>query len=396
VLGAIASAQNRSGTLVTDIVVSVLMLYTRPSLKKDMDIPSVTDRANTESVFLNPSVNAACFPGAFSELLEQSLTSKEWINSLTVLPTVEEMEESTDVGHELVAEVMEKSPHIIVSFSVTPALMKPRCANVVSKILVSHQDAKNLASRFAAEESTSEGGGYPNKLEDLVSEEWAKTEGEEQATFAPTAFQWNSLLGHVSALKEDLEKALEAISVLSQISDHPFEAVDDQVVHLRRSMGSRPHVAGSNLPALDIWTNMANIADEVNDAKTREPPTRPTHYEVATRSLADASNKALQKHAALINNLSNSKAEYMGQVRPMEAALDHVVKDLYEPEGSYNKVLMVGVLTGNGNDASLNLQTKIEALAGQVNGLTGSTLGGVSGSLNYPEFFALKSEVAQL
>jgi hypothetical protein len=76
-------------------------------------IPSVTDRANTESVFLNPSVNAARFPGAFSELLQQSLTHEEWINSLTVLPTVEEMEESTETGHELVAEVMEKSRHIV-------------------------------------------------------------------------------------------------------------------------------------------------------------------------------------------------------------------------------------------------------------------------------------------
>jgi hypothetical protein len=33
-------------------------------------IPSVTNRANTESVFLNPSVNAVRFPGAFSELLK--------------------------------------------------------------------------------------------------------------------------------------------------------------------------------------------------------------------------------------------------------------------------------------------------------------------------------------
>jgi hypothetical protein len=89
-------------------------------------IPSVTDRANTESVFLTPSVNAVRFPGIFSELLGQSLTHEERINLLTVLPTVEEMEESTEAGHELVAEGIEKSRHI-VSFSVTPALKKPRC-----------------------------------------------------------------------------------------------------------------------------------------------------------------------------------------------------------------------------------------------------------------------------
>jgi hypothetical protein len=38
VLGAITFAQNRSGTLVTVIVMSVLMLYIRPLLKKDMAI----------------------------------------------------------------------------------------------------------------------------------------------------------------------------------------------------------------------------------------------------------------------------------------------------------------------------------------------------------------------
>jgi hypothetical protein len=87
-------------------------------------VPSVTDRSNTESVFLEPSVNAAWFPGAITELLGQCLLHEEWIVSFTALPTAEEMENSPEVGHELVAEVMEKSKHV-VSFAITPAKQKP-------------------------------------------------------------------------------------------------------------------------------------------------------------------------------------------------------------------------------------------------------------------------------
>jgi hypothetical protein len=110
----------------------------------------------------------------------------------------------------------------------------------VSKILVSNQGAKNLASRFADEESTDEVRGYSDKLEELVFEEWTKIGGNEQTPFSPTVAQWNSLVHHVSSLKGDLQKALEEISILSQIVDHRFEAVDNQVVHLRGSMGSHP------------------------------------------------------------------------------------------------------------------------------------------------------------
>jgi hypothetical protein len=86
----------------------------------------------------------------------------------------------------------------------------------------------------------------------------------------------------------------------------------------------------------------------------------------------------------------------MGQVRPIEDALDHVVKDLYEPEGLYNKVLVEGFSAGCGSERLSNLQMKVDALAGQVNELTGSTFGGGNGPPNDPELFSLKSDVAQL
>jgi hypothetical protein len=91
----------------------------------------VTDRSNTESAFLEPSVNAARFPGAFTELLGQSLSQhEEWIALFTVLPTAEEMENSQEGGHELVAEVMEKSKHI-VSFAISPAKKQPVFSRLV-------------------------------------------------------------------------------------------------------------------------------------------------------------------------------------------------------------------------------------------------------------------------
>ena len=76
-------------------------------------------------------------------MLGQSLSHEEWLASLTVLPTLEEMEELSDVDCELVAEVMEKSKHV-VSFSVTPAMKKPQLSHLVSKI-VNSKRAQNLA-----------------------------------------------------------------------------------------------------------------------------------------------------------------------------------------------------------------------------------------------------------
>jgi hypothetical protein len=46
------------------------------------------------------------------------------------------------------------------------------------------------------------------------------------------------------------------------------------------------------------------------------------------------------------------KAEYIGQVKPLEAALENVVADLYEPEGSYNKVLMESCSGKSGGDGT--------------------------------------------
>jgi hypothetical protein len=228
-------------------------------------IPSVTDRANAESAYLDPSVDADRCPGAFSVLLRRLSSYEEWIASFTALtPTVEEMKLSTEVAPELVAEAMEKSSHV-VSFAITPASKKLRLTNLVSDMLVS-KNPKNLASRFDDEDPTTKMDVSFENLEVPVLSDWTEVEAT-STTFAPTVGQWNSLVGQVTSLKADLEKAVAAIAVLSEVAKSRFELVDDQVVHLRGSVRSRPSNLGPNLPALDLWKNVEKLADEVADAQ---------------------------------------------------------------------------------------------------------------------------------
>jgi hypothetical protein len=214
-----------------------------------------------------------------------------------------------------------------------------------------------------------------------------------EATFKPSMKQWNSLVNYVGSLKSELSKALEAIKVLAKVTDKSFEAVDDQVIHLRGSIGSRPKILGPNLPALDQWTNVSKMADKVVDAKVNSGP---SPYASMTRSMVETSNKVLKKHATSINTLENVTAEYAGQVQPLEVALEDVVSDLYEPEGTYNKVLMNGGFSAGAGNNTPRLQAKFEALEGQVKELSGGNMGGATLGLNDPSFTSLKSDVARL
>jgi hypothetical protein len=157
------------------------------------------------------------------------LSHEEWIASFTVLPAVEEMKLLTEVAPELVAEVMEKSSHV-VSFAITPASKKPRLANLVSDMLVS-KNPKNLASRFDDEDPTTKMDVSFENLKVPVSSDWTEVEAA-SATFAPTVGQWNSLVGQVTSLKSDLEWAVAAVAVLSEVAESQFKSADDQVVHL--------------------------------------------------------------------------------------------------------------------------------------------------------------------
>jgi hypothetical protein len=358
-------------------------------------IPNVSDRAKA---YLEPSIDASRFPGSFSELLGQSLSYEGWLASFTVLPTREEIEESAEVGHELVAEVMEKSRHI-VSFAVTPAAKKPRLTNVVSNILNS-KSAKNLASRFDDEGFTDKVEMSFEELEAPRSEDWTDA-GAETSTFSPTPGQWNSLVQHVSllstrvsSLTEDLEKALAAVATLAELSENRFESVDDQVVHLRGSIGSRPRTLGPNLPGLDLWTNVSKMSDEAAEVRDKgSGVVQPSPYESMTRTLTEAAQKTTQNNARAITTLSATKAEYVGQVKPIEAAIGDVFSDLYEPEGTYNKALMSG-LSGSGGSDTTQIRAEVSNLSNQVKELTGANLGGTD--TTDPVITSLKADVATL
>jgi hypothetical protein len=57
--------------------------------------------------------------------------------------------------------------------------------------------------------------------------------------------------------------------------------------------------------------------------------------------MADASTKSiLRVNLLLINTLKHSKAKHVGQVKPLESAVEDVVADLHESGRSFNKLLM--------------------------------------------------------
>jgi hypothetical protein len=70
--------------------------------------------------------------------------------------------------------------------------------------------------------------------------------------------------------------------------------------------------------------------------------------------MADASTKSiLRVNLLLINALKHSKAEHVGQVKPLESAVEDVVADLHESGGSFNKLLMAkSSATSNPSDGT--------------------------------------------
>jgi hypothetical protein len=168
----------------------------------------LTEQIGSRSVFLEPSVDPTLYPGAFTELLGQSLSHEERIASLTVLPTVQEMEESTKIGHEMVAEVMEKARHV-VSFAVTPTAQRPRLTSVVSKVLAL-EGAVNLEDKFEVGiKSGDEGDFNLETLKAPMGEEWTKVEAN-TSTFTPSVLQWNSIVQQMFVLTAKVEKACKA------------------------------------------------------------------------------------------------------------------------------------------------------------------------------------------
>jgi hypothetical protein len=355
-------------------------------------IPSVNSRSGTESAFLEPCVSATRFPSSINDLAEQALSHEEWIAFLTYLPDEEDTQDMMNVRYEATAEALEKSK-LMVSFAITPANQKPKLTNLVSRILNS-KSAKNLEDRFRKEDDDTDKVNLSfEHLEAPVMEEGSEYAGD-AGTFSPSIAQWNSLVRRVETLTEELGTARKAVSVLAEVSDDRFNVVDGQVINLRGSIGGRPLKLGPNLPALDLWSNVAKLSDEVVESRELQSRLQPTPYETLTRSLVESTKVLVQKQAAALVSMNNSKAEYVGQVKPLEAVLEDMTLDLYSQAGAYNKLLMKGIASGSGDPG--HLKSQVSLLADQVKTLTGADLGDQAIDASDPVISSLKEDVARL
>jgi hypothetical protein len=353
-------------------------------------IPSVTDRANTESAFLSPSISGSHFPDSFYDLAGQAMSHEEWLAFLTYLPTAEEMRASgEDMDIEIASEALEKSK-LLVSFAVTPAQKKPKMQVLMSQIMGT-KNPRNLGSQFEEEEAMDK---MVLPFADLV-----KTEADGSATFAPTTEQWNSLVRRVESLTEQLESAREAVTVMAEISESRFEVVDRQVINLRGSIGPRPE-AGSDALGLNLWSSVASLSADASAARESLARPLPTRYEMMTRTLADSAQAAADKQGRELRSLKSSKAEYAGQVKPLESLLEDMTNDLYAPDGSYNKALMAffgGRNSSTGaSGESPTIRAELDAVVNQVRNLTGGDLGGGNVDVNDPTITSLRADIAVL
>jgi hypothetical protein len=152
------------------------------------------------------------------------------------------------------------------------------------------------------------------------------------SAFSLSRAQWNSLVGRVETLASELETACEAISATAEVSDERLEIVDGQVTNLRGSIGCPPSLLGPNLPALNLWSNAAKLADEV--AVSNESvnlPAAPSSYEKMTRSMTETVQQVGGKLASDLLRPDAKKAECVGQVKPLEAVVQDVTDDLCSP-----------------------------------------------------------------
>jgi hypothetical protein len=251
-----------------------------------------------------------------------------------------------------------------------------------------------LETRFNEEDEDTDKVGWSfEELEAPPLDPGTDQEGND-TTFTPSAAQWNALVHRVENLTSKLEYARTAVTALVEVSEGRFEVVDGQVINLRGSIGQRPSENGSNLSALDLWTNDTKLADEVTDNRESLFRSKLSPYEKVTRTFVDGCKATAKKQASALAIITSVKAEYKGQVKPLEAMLQDMTMDLYSPEGSYNKALMSGLKTGSGESPQLKAQ--MDLMTNQIQELTGSSQAEKDGSMNDATLTSLKADVARL
>jgi hypothetical protein len=305
------------------------------------------------------------------------------------------MEESLYAGQEMAAEALEKFK-LLVSFGVTPARTRPKITNLVGKVLTSKKALK-LDHWLQEEDSMDK---MELSFEDLEAPDMKEGMSAESSkhSFSPSKAQWNSLVCRVETFTLKLGTAREAIYFLAKVAESRFDTVDGQVTNLRGSIGLRPTGVSPNLPVLNLWENVVQLVDEA--AFTHEAKGPAFHAlpfrkndPILSRGLQARGKKASKRRHC--QKLSKKKAEYVGQVKPLESVIQDVTDDLYNPEGSYNnnKATMTRIRAGLGE--SPGMRNQVHALANEVKQLVGSNFGSQGVDMNDPAFSSLKAGVAR-
>jgi hypothetical protein len=238
---------------------------------------------------------------------------------LTHSPEEEDTQEAADVRFKVAAEALEKSK-LMASFAIAPATQKPKLASLISKVSDA-KSAKNLESRFKEEDDDSDKEELSFEfLEAPTRKDDVKIE-RDGPLFTPSVAQWNSLIHRVETLTQELASTREAVAVVAEASEDRMDVIAGQVVHLRGSVGSRPFQQGPNLPALNLWTNVHKMADDVADVRKLLVRPQPSNYKTHARSLIDSTQMIVKKQAGALTSLDTSKAGHdFGFAQPVRIA----------------------------------------------------------------------------
>jgi hypothetical protein len=270
---------------------------------------------------------------------------------------------------------------------------------MVSKIM-QDKDAKNLKSRFAEEDHPMDKMGllsYKDLEAPAISQDGSTAETNSSKLFSPLVAQWNSLVNRAETLTSELATTRESLTAVADASEDRFIVIDRQVINLWGSIGSRPTEAYPSLPALDLWSSVVNLSSKMSDNRDALEHPRPSKHERMTRKMGDTSQQELKKQGLMLESMRTTKAEHVGQVRPLEAFVEDISEDLCSPLGTCNKALMSSYnQTPGGPSVSPTLRTQVELLVSQVKDLTGADLGGQAVDVNDPAITSLKADVSRL
>jgi hypothetical protein len=197
---------------------------------------------------------------------------------------------SSDIGIELAAEALEKSKLLhAVSFAVSnPCCLKTETYHCGVNRILRSKSVKlwRINSKKKMMPRTRWNGRLRILRLKLIKEMLKKVLKELHPPLPSVVQSWNSLIHHVENLTTELSTTQEVLlAVLAEVSEDSFDVMDGQVTNLRGSTGARPQKLGPNLPALDLWTNITKLSDEVAycmQATLNHP--KPTGYDTLPQS----------------------------------------------------------------------------------------------------------------